>query len=106
MTFSPSSVSSCLRGDIRFSLWGLSLLMLAAGTTAMRAGPASGAPPSAVPATQVITFRPAVPTGKRRSGDCWTESIAVDRPEAWRCAAGNAIYDPCFTVADLPNAVV
>ena len=33
---------------------------------------------------------------KRVSGTCWTGSIAVDEPYAWRCLAGNAIYDPCF----------
>src|SRR5262249_44649744 len=50
--------------------------------------------------------RPGVPKGRRRRGECWTESAAVDRPEAWRCAAGNEIYDPCFAVAGLADAVV
>jgi hypothetical protein len=30
------------------------------------------------------------------SGYCWTGSIAVARPDAFRCMAGNAIFDPCF----------
>ena len=30
-------------------------------------------------------------------GSCWTSSIASPRPNAYRCMAGNAIYDPCFS---------
>jgi hypothetical protein len=49
--------------------------------------------------TSVIRFAPEVPGGDVREGTCWTESIAVTRPGAWRCMVGNAISDPCFTVA-------
>jgi hypothetical protein len=48
--------------------------------------------------TSVIQFTPAIPSGDIREGSCWTESIAVTRPGAWRCAVGNSISDPCFTV--------
>jgi hypothetical protein len=35
-------------------------------------------------------------TGKA-SGSCDTNSAATpERPDAWRCSAGNAIFDPCF----------
>lgn len=30
------------------------------------------------------------------SGSCWTSSIAVARSDAFRCTAGNTIWDPCF----------
>lgn len=30
----------------------------------------------------------------------------MDRTEAWRCVADNEIYDPCFAVAGLKEAVV
>ncbi|MDP9092484.1 MAG: hypothetical protein M3O32_19495, partial [Actinomycetota bacterium] len=30
------------------------------------------------------------------SGSCWTGSIAVPLPGAYRCLSGNQIYDPCF----------
>jgi hypothetical protein len=86
--------------------WGLLLLILTNSATGTRADGASAATPRAAQATQVITFRPALPTVRRRGGDCWTESAAVDRPEAWRCAAGNDIYDPCFSLAELKGAVV
>ena len=29
-------------------------------------------------------------------GHCWTTSIAVARPDAFRCFQGNLILDPCF----------
>ncbi len=89
----------------RVCFWSLLLGTLISCVTSTPAA-ASGETRAAVQATQVNTFRPAVPTGRRRSGECWTESAAVDRPEAWRCAAGNEIYDPCFAVAGLENAVV
>jgi hypothetical protein len=56
--------------------------------------------------TEVTVFRPAVPTGPSRSGECWTDSIAVSRPGGWRCMVGNEIYDPCFSSAGLTSAVV
>jgi hypothetical protein len=31
------------------------------------------------------------------TGYCWVRSLATDRPDAWRCMAGNDIYDPCFS---------
>lgn len=32
-------------------------------------------------------------------GSCWTESIASNRSDAYRCIVGNLIFDPCFTRA-------
>jgi hypothetical protein len=31
-----------------------------------------------------------------KSGECFVSSLAVDGADAWRCAAGNEILDPCF----------
>jgi hypothetical protein len=54
--------------------------------------------------TKVAVYRPFA-SGKLRSGlvvvhrlrgSCWTSSLAVTRPDAWRCAVGNEILDPCF----------
>jgi hypothetical protein len=56
--------------------------------------------------TKVSVFTPAVPDGQHRSGDCWTDSIAISRPGVWRCMVGNEIYDPCFTVPKLTGALV
>lgn len=47
--------------------------------------------------TRIITYVPRNVHRPVRSGYCWTESIASPRTDAWRCMAGNAIYDPCFT---------
>ena len=79
-----------------------SLALLAASASA---GNSAGVN-SAILATQVITFHPAAPKGPERRGHCWTDSIAVDRPAAWRCMAGNAIHDPCFTNPELKDAVI
>ena len=56
--------------------------------------------------TRVTVFQPPVPSGPSRRGKCWTDSIAVSRPGAWRCMAGNEIYDPCFSNSDLTSAVI
>jgi hypothetical protein len=58
--------------------------------------------------TDVIIFHPRLPPGTKttESGHCWTESIALDRPGAWRCMRENAIYDPCFELAGQQNRVV
>ncbi|HTD36960.1 MAG TPA: hypothetical protein VK669_05575 [Candidatus Limnocylindrales bacterium] len=59
-----------------------------------------------VRATRVITYVPAVPSAPKRSGSCWTRSIAApSRADAWRCMLGNEIYDPCFS-AKPPGVVV
>jgi hypothetical protein len=82
-------------------------LMLAIFATA-RAGRAAGAenPPALVCETKVVIYEPPVPSAPSGKGSCWTGSIAVLRNGAWRCMAGNRIYDPCFSVASLPGAVV
>jgi hypothetical protein len=58
----------------------------------------------ALPATQIIAYAPTQPATSTpvESGSCWTNSIAAPfRADAWRCAVGNGISDPCFT---LPNS--
>jgi hypothetical protein len=55
---------------------------------------------------EVTKFQPAVPNGPERQGNCWTNSIAVTRSDAWRCMAGNQIYDPCFSSHSLKGAVI
>ncbi|MGA2470255.1 MAG: hypothetical protein ABSG64_06145 [Solirubrobacteraceae bacterium] len=51
------------------------------------------------------TGQPMLPT-RSVSGYCWTGSIAADRRDAWRCATGNALYDPCFSSKAAPGAVL
>ncbi len=62
--------------------------------------------PPAADKTEVIEFRPRMPGGSSRRGECWTESIAASRAGAWRCMVDNEIYDPCFSRRDLSNAVI
>jgi hypothetical protein len=56
--------------------------------------------------TEVIAFQPAMPKGPTREGSCWTSSIALPRPGAWRCMIGNGIEDPCFTTAEVSSALI
>jgi hypothetical protein len=56
--------------------------------------------------TEVTLFQPRIPGGPSRSGECWTDSIAVSRTGVWRCMVGNEIYDPCFSSAGLTDAVI
>jgi Protein kinase domain len=40
----------------------------------------------------------AVSVTKTENGNCWTSSETAGRPDAYRCMAGNDIYDPCFSI--------
>lgn len=46
--------------------------------------------------TRVTYFYPSSVVRATASGYCWTGSLAASRSDAWRCATGNIIYDPCF----------
>jgi hypothetical protein len=51
------------------------------------------------PTTKVFSYQPALAaTPFPLSGDnsCWTNSIASQRADAFRCSLGNDIHDPCF----------
>lgn len=55
--------------------------------------------------TEVITYQPKIANVPEKEGSCWTDSLAVSRPGAWRCMVGNEIFDPCFSTAN-PHYVV
>jgi hypothetical protein len=61
--------------------------------------------PEALTSTQIRVFVPFSPDGLSKAltvkeqitGECFSTSLASPaRPDAWRCMANNAIYDPCF----------
>ncbi len=57
-------------------------------------------------ATQVVAYVPLPPASSTptESGSCWTSSIAAPfRTDAWRCAVGNGISDPCFQIPNSNN---
>ena len=56
--------------------------------------------PSSAIITAVHVFHPSIPHGTPVSGNCWTTSIATNRPSAYRCMAGNSISDPCFATSN------
>jgi hypothetical protein len=77
----------------------LTLIAVAAAALAVsgcsrpKTGPALSGGPGA---TSVIFYIPGTPSGQPQDGSCWTRSIAIPRPGAWRCTVANQIYDPCF----------
>lgn len=85
---------------------GSSLLLL--GALLIAAAPT--APPSA---TVVTVYRPWSSDTLRHgftvehslTGSCWTQSLTVDRPDAWRCAVQNDLWDPCFAPAPKPRVL-
>jgi hypothetical protein len=81
----------------------LALVAALAGIGACRQGVPTVAPRAA---TQVIDVTPAAPTGPERAGTCFAASLAVMRPGAYRCSAGNDIQDPCFVVGGATDSVV
>ena len=77
------------------------LLFLCASVSA---GP-TGASDPFKSSTQIIKFAPSGVASYTREGRCWTNSIAAPRPDAWRCMAGNEIFDPCFEATDGKSVV-
>ena len=74
----------------------------------MRSSPvlvlAAGAPAAAGPTTTLAYFRVFTADGrlvgvhvaKTLRGSCFTGSIGLPRPDAWRCLVGNELLDPCL----------
>ncbi len=56
--------------------------------------------------TGVYIFTPAIPKTASIAGNCFSESIAADRLDAWRCFTGNFIHDPCFAAKPGATLVV
>jgi hypothetical protein len=64
---------------------------------------------SSTPATQVVYYLPSPLTSSTPvvAGSCWTNSIAAPyRADAWRCAVGNGIQDPCFQIQGSTSTVL
>ena len=53
---------------------------------------------STATSTEIVTYVPPDVPRNERTGSCWTNSIAAQRNGAWRCMAGNEIFDPCFVL--------
>jgi hypothetical protein len=87
------------RGEDPARKFGIGLIVFALIFCAATARAQMPATALSIAGTKVIRFAPKVPSGDVQEGSCWTESIAAPRAGAWRCSVGNAISDPCFTVA-------
>ena len=63
-----------------------------------------GSAQAATAPTTIVHFRVFTPTGKivgvrmtrTLRGSCFSGSIGLPRPDAWRCMVGNEILDPCL----------
>jgi hypothetical protein len=79
----------------------VSTIAVALAATAVTAA-AIGA--TGAPGTRIVHFRLFTPAGKvvgvrvtkTLRGSCFSGSIGLPRPDAWRCMAGNFILDPCL----------
>lgn len=75
------------------------------------AGIASGATASARTTVATI-YRAFTPHGnsvfktRLHRGNCFAGAISTGRRDAWRCMAGNVIYDPCFSSSKRPGTVL
>jgi len=83
--------------------------LLAGGLSVAAAGLAG----ASVSRTQTHIFqaftasgKPAIHVTRSERGSCWVGSIAINRDDAWRCASGNALYDPCFSSSKARGIVV
>jgi hypothetical protein len=57
--------------------------------------------------TQVIVFYPTGSSEPSRYGDCWTSSLDILRPDAWRCVDTNHyVFDPCISPLNETRYVV
>jgi hypothetical protein len=61
--------------------------------------PVAGEPSPAQSSTLIFDFMPFGPE-ESRDGSCFTNSLSVPQPSAWRCTVGNEIFDPCLIAED------
>jgi hypothetical protein len=74
----------------------------------------AGSAVAAAPGTRIVRFNPfdmsgsggGIAVGRTFSGSCFSGSIAMPRPDAWRCSVGNEIYDPCLTAPIGPAPLI
>jgi len=75
-------------------------LALAGAVLGVVVGVAAAAPaPTKIVRFRVFTATGAVvgvKVGRTLSGSCFTGSIGLPRPDAWRCLVGNELLDPCL----------
>lgn len=53
----------------------------------------------------IATLRPGLDVASQQDGECFAPAASVDRPDAWRCAAGSSLHDPCFIGGEPAMAV-
>ena len=76
----------------------------AATLVASLAALVAGSAQATTAATKIVHFRVFTPSGKvvgvrmtrTLRGSCFSGSIGLPRPDAWRCMVGNEILDPCL----------
>lgn len=101
------------RGRIRPNRWAVLAAAALALGTAVVGGTAGATGAATATRTRATIFRPFTSSGTPAAhvnrtvhGYCWTGSLASARSDAWRCAAGNEIIDPCFSSAKARGIVL
>lgn len=59
-----------------------------------------------VVATRAVNYVAPMSASTVVAGNCFSSSAAATRADAYRCSAGNRIYDPCFTIPSNARAVI
>ena len=85
---------------------------IAVGLSTVLAVVLAGAAQAGRDATKIVHFRVFTSTGKvvgvrvthTLHGSCFSGSIGLPRPGAWRCMVGNEILDPCLEAPAGPKA--
>jgi hypothetical protein len=79
----------------------IAAVVLAAGAAAGVGAALAGAAPTRTRAIIYQAFtssgKPAIHVTSTSRGSCNGGASAINRSDAWRCFAGNFVYDPCFS---------
>jgi hypothetical protein len=86
----------------------LALLIAIGASTALAGAASAGSTPTRAIIYQAFasTGKPAVHVTTTSRGHCAGGSAATSRSDAWRCFAGNFVYDPCFSSSKAPGIVL
>lgn len=84
------------------------VLAAGAGTGAALAGATSAPTRTRTVIYQAFTAsgKPAIHVTSTARGHCNGGSAAINRADAWRCFAGNFVYDPCFSSSKATGIVL
>jgi hypothetical protein len=81
-------------------------VLIVAALVAAGAAPAASSTKADIYRAFTSSGKPAIKITKTVKGTCNGGSAAVNRSDAWRCFAGNFVYDPCFSSTEAKGILV